>query len=161
MIAGLSFSLRALTLTLIMPRTRAKCWGSSGRLMQQLAETIPRLCVDTVAQSWAEPGSRGLRSWTLRPHPELRADGGLAPGRAHLQGLVSAPAADTLEEVVDEVEPAGDTVSDRRSLTAHVEGITGVMIYSPAVFEDKQDVVSERVAVLLQDAAYIVQHLKY
>lgn len=43
----------------------------------------------------------------LRPHPELRADGGLPPGRAHLQRLISVSAADALKEVVDEVEPAG------------------------------------------------------
>lgn len=42
----------------------------------------------------------------LRPHPELRADGGLPPGCAHLQCFISVSAADTFKEVIDEVEPA-------------------------------------------------------
>jgi len=34
------------------------------------------------------------------------------------------------------------------------------VICSPAVFENKQDVVSEGVSVLLQDPAHIVKHLQ-
>lgn len=42
----------------------------------------------------------------LCPHPELRADGRLAPGRAHLQRFIPVSAADAFKEVIDEVEPA-------------------------------------------------------
>lgn len=62
-----------------------------------------------------------FRSAKLRSHPELRADGGLASGRAHLEGLISISAANALEEVVDEVKPAESAdggMSHRRALRA-------------------------------------------
>ena len=63
------------------------------------------MCGDTITQSHTELRVTA-KSQKLLSHPELRADGGLASGRAHLQRLVSVSAADALEEVVDEVEPA-------------------------------------------------------
>lgn len=42
----------------------------------------------------------------LGPHPELRTDGGLPPGRAHLQRFISVSAADAFKEVIDKVKPA-------------------------------------------------------
>lgn len=39
-------------------------------------------------------------------HSELRADGGLFSGRAHLQGLLVISAAHLLKQVIDEIQPA-------------------------------------------------------
>lgn len=59
---------------------------------------------------------RVSRQKLLFSHPELRADCGLPPGRAHLQRFISVSAADTFKEVVDEVEPAEGERESRRSV---------------------------------------------
>lgn len=63
------------------------------------------------------------------------------------------------KEVVDEVKPAGARSRTGDFACGCFVQHAGDVIFLPAVFENKQDVIPEGVSVLFQDSTHIIKHL--